>query len=272
MGPEPSARSGFAGGRFAFDRAADYYDRTRSLEPDVMTAVVELLVSELRGRGTCLEIGVGTGRIGIPVAEQGVDLVGLDLSMPMMHRLGAKTAGRVDLPLVQGDALALPFRARGFGAALAAHVLHLIPDWRRAVAEIRRVVRPGGIFVVSDSGALRRGTGVWNEIMGRFRIEAGLPERFPGLNDAAEADEAFASAGASARDLGGVEQKRTYVPETVIDEMERGFYSFTWTLTQEERSRAAGRVRRWARERYGDVRLPQPHALEVRWRAYDLPA
>ena len=52
----------------SFDRAASFYDATRALTPEAMAAVQALLRSELQGRGRCLEIGVGTGRMALPLA------------------------------------------------------------------------------------------------------------------------------------------------------------------------------------------------------------
>ena len=60
----------------SFDRAADRYDETRRLTPEASRATVDLLGSELRGRRPCLEIGVGTGLIALPLHEVGVGMVG----------------------------------------------------------------------------------------------------------------------------------------------------------------------------------------------------
>jgi hypothetical protein len=56
----------------SFDRAATYYDATRGLNPDAMQKVVALLTEEIGGRGPCLEVGIGTGRIGLTLWEAGV--------------------------------------------------------------------------------------------------------------------------------------------------------------------------------------------------------
>ena len=92
-----------------FDRAAEYYDRTRSNPLSIQRRVTELLTAELRPRQPVLEIGVGTGRVALPVHESGVRLVGADLSRPMMERLVAKAGGSPPFSLVQADATRLPF-------------------------------------------------------------------------------------------------------------------------------------------------------------------
>ena len=136
-------------GSRSFERAAPFYDRTRGLPGPTVAAVTRLLTGELTGRGRALEIGVGTGRVALPVHEAGVELVGVDLARAMMAELVTKAGGAVPFPLAQADATALPFPADSFGAALASHVFHLIPSWRAAVLELVRVVRPGGVVLIS---------------------------------------------------------------------------------------------------------------------------
>src|SRR2546421_6181685 len=139
-------------GSIAFDQAADYYDRTRRLDPDVHAAVIDLLAGELRGRGRCLEVGVGTGRIALDLHRSGVAMAGVDLSRPMLDRLVEKGGGMAPFPLAVADATALPAPSRAFGAGLACHVLHLIPQWRAAADELVRVVAPRGVLLVDIGG------------------------------------------------------------------------------------------------------------------------
>lgn len=54
-----------------------------------------MLAGELARRGRVLEVGVGTGQIALPLAEAGVPLAGLDVSMPMVAKLVEKARGRV---------------------------------------------------------------------------------------------------------------------------------------------------------------------------------
>lgn len=122
-------------GRISFDRIAHRYDDTRNLPEEQMEAVLDVLVEELTGAAPVLEVGVGTGRFGVPLQKQGVPLVGVDLAPRMLRRGLRKGLANVLL----GDALHLPFRDRAFDAALSIHVLHLMPDWRGALAEIGRV-------------------------------------------------------------------------------------------------------------------------------------
>jgi SAM-dependent methyltransferase len=136
---------------YSFDRATSYYDATRSLPEDLAAALNTALISagNLLGQGRrCLEVGVGSGRIGLNLLASGVNLVGLDLSRNMLGVLRAKQPGA---RVLLADAAHLPFPAGAFDAVVMVHVLHAIAGWQEAIQEVRRVLRPGGILLHSWS-------------------------------------------------------------------------------------------------------------------------
>ena len=101
-----------------------------------------------------LELGCGTGRVSLPLARAGVDLVGIDRSDAMLGRAAARrrrtrSAGR--LQLVRGDIRALPFAAHAFETVVAPYgVLQSIVRERDLVAtltSVARVLAPGGRLV-----------------------------------------------------------------------------------------------------------------------------
>jgi ubiquinone/menaquinone biosynthesis C-methylase UbiE len=155
-------------GSVGFDRAADYYDRTRGFSPNAFESLMGVLVRELEGRGRCLEIGVGTGLLALPLAERGIPMVGADLAQPMLEKLVEKSGGAAPFPLVQADATALPFRAGALGCAVFRHVLHLIPGWRTVLEELVRVLRAGGRLVIVE-GTFHEGA--WWDVVSRFLEE-----------------------------------------------------------------------------------------------------
>src|SRR5207245_4904067 len=105
-----------------FDRAAARYDATRGFPPETEAEVAALLAAELAGRGRCLEIGVGTGRIAVPLRRSGVDVYGVDISVAIL-REPLRKGESGPLPWVAyADATALPFDDASFGAGLACHV------------------------------------------------------------------------------------------------------------------------------------------------------
>jgi demethylmenaquinone methyltransferase/2-methoxy-6-polyprenyl-1,4-benzoquinol methylase len=97
-----------------------------------------------------LDLATGTADLAIALARRGHTVVGIDLSAGMLALGQGKVAraGLADLiALVQGDVLALPFPKGSFNAASNAFLLRNLPDLRLALAEMARVIRPGGQLV-----------------------------------------------------------------------------------------------------------------------------
>jgi SAM-dependent methyltransferase len=259
-------------GRVSFDRAAAYYDQTRALPAPAIEGVVEVLSTELEGRGRCLEIGVGTGRIALPLSGAGVPMAGVDVSEQMVGRLLAKSGGVSPFPITLADATSLPFRDDTFGAGLSVHVLHLIPRWVEAVDELLRVVRPGGVVLVDLGGPDEP---MFNSLEERFGAAAGLDARKrPGMmHDATDTlDARFASAGCALRFLPPVPFTWEGTLAEFIDRMGNGIYSWTWSADEATRQRAADEVRTWAVAEYGPLDEQRTGEVEIVYRAYDLPA
>jgi SAM-dependent methyltransferase len=85
------------------ERVAQRYDESAAdmFEPAVVDPAVEFL-AELAGDGAALELGIGTGRIALPLAQRGVRVAGIDLSQAMVARLRAKP-GAEDVEVAIGD-------------------------------------------------------------------------------------------------------------------------------------------------------------------------
>jgi ubiquinone/menaquinone biosynthesis C-methylase UbiE len=254
-------------GSIAFDQAAEYYDQTRRLQPDVQAAVIELLARQLAGHGRCLEIGVGTGRMALDLHAAGVPMAGVDLARPMLDQLVRKAGGSPPFPIAVADAIALPWTDGAFGAGLACHVLHLIPTWRAAAEELVRVVRPGGVILVDIGG---EASGMSREVSRYFFAQTRLGTRVrPGLNDIAELDRLMADHGLSARSLPAIVRRAEPTPGAIVQRLEEGILSGCWPLDEEERRAAAAVTREWARERFGSLDSVHPVDLPIVWRAYD---
>ncbi len=132
-------------GRVSFDRIADRYDETRSLPKDIMEQVVDALEMVVDSRKPILDIGVGTGRFGLPLQVRGQDIVGIDVSAKMLGKARAKGLEG----LVRADVCRMPFRDKAFGVAMSVHLLHLISEWRCALGEIARVTSERYVTVAS---------------------------------------------------------------------------------------------------------------------------
>jgi SAM-dependent methyltransferase len=250
----------------SFDRAADYYDKTRSLPAEYAEQVTDLLAAEIRV--PLLEVGVGTGRIALPLVERGIEVFGVDISKEMVDSFLAKDFDHSLLHVGLGDATRLPFATDAFGSAVAVHVLHLIDQWRSLCEEVLRVVEPGGRFVVDYGGW---GTDTWKDIQIHFVEITGIERPRPGATSIDEIDEHMQSLGATHRRLPTITTTRTRSYSELLDRIHDGLYSFTWSLDDATREQAANETREWAAERYGDLDEPRRMEWDVALTAYELP-
>lgn len=108
-------------------------------------------------RGEVLELGCGTGRIALPLARQGVALVGIDRSSAML-RIATERAARLRArrrnhpSFVRGDIRALPFSAGSFAMVVAAYgILQSLVrerDLTATLESVARVLRPSGVLAI----------------------------------------------------------------------------------------------------------------------------
>ena len=123
--------------RISFDRAAEFYDKTRGPPEPVMKQLINRLVNELKGYGNIIDAGVGTGRFAKPLQDSGFDIVGVDIARAMIDKAVEKGVEN----LIRGDACFLPFKDNSFSAAVCVHILHLLSEWKGALHEICRVTQ-----------------------------------------------------------------------------------------------------------------------------------
>jgi ubiquinone/menaquinone biosynthesis C-methylase UbiE len=104
--------------------------------------------------GEFLEIGCGRGagsslllKEFLPATVHAMDL---DLQMIVQARKYLDTTKRQKIHLYVGDVLHIPHQSASVDAVFGFGVLHHLPDWRRGVAEIARVLRPGGIYFLEE--------------------------------------------------------------------------------------------------------------------------
>jgi demethylmenaquinone methyltransferase/2-methoxy-6-polyprenyl-1,4-benzoquinol methylase len=152
------------GVRAMFDRIAPVYDAMNR----VMTAGLdrrwrrETARAVVRPGDAVLDACCGTGDLALAAAREGGRVTGLDFSERMLERARRKAPG---LEWVEGDMLTLPFSDGAFDAATVGFGVRNVDDLDRGVAELRRVLRPGGrlaiLEITQPKGALRPFYRLW---------------------------------------------------------------------------------------------------------------
>ncbi len=246
------------GSSVAFDRAAGFYDATRGFPPGVDERVGELFVAAGGlGRGSrLLEVGIGTGRIALPLARHVGLYTGVDLARAMLGELVRK-ASDVRVRPVRADATRLPFASRAFDAAIGVHVFHLIPGWRSVLKELARVLRPEGLLL--HGGDEQQRGEAWSTW--RRRVEAsfgmenvGVPrERIQSFL----AEEGWRPAG-ERREL---RFARTLRPRELIESVRGRLWSMCWRMSDTQVEQAAAALETDLVTRFGD--LDRPVELEA---------
>lgn len=136
-------------GRSYWEQHAKRYDRATRFLSRPVPRTLELAVAAVKGRPRVLEVAAGTGLLTTAVAPVVGELVATDYAEAMVQQLESRVrdAGLTNVTCEQADLYALRFDAADFDAVVAANVLHLVPDLERALASLRRVLKPGGVLV-----------------------------------------------------------------------------------------------------------------------------
>lgn len=126
---------------------ADIVDAYVSRFGPITDEVARVLADRVAAPGQqVLDLCCGQGKLTEMLCSAGADVTGLDFS-PAMLAFAARAAPQATLR--QGDAAALPFEARSFDAVVCNFGIMHLPDQPAALAEIRRVLRPDGQFVMA---------------------------------------------------------------------------------------------------------------------------
>jgi SAM-dependent methyltransferase len=129
--------------------AAGYDDDCEDLDRAVLEQTVDFLAEQARG-GDALELGIGTGRVALPLAARGVSVRGIDLSAPMVARLRAKPGG-ADLEVLLGDFAHAKVTGSFRLAYLVFNTITNLTSQEEQIACFTNVadhLEPGGRFVV----------------------------------------------------------------------------------------------------------------------------
>jgi SAM-dependent methyltransferase len=133
------------------ERVAERYDESSAdmFEPAVVDPAVDFL-AELAGSGAALELGIGTGRLALPLAQRGIRVHGIDLSEAMVARLRTKP-GAEDIEVTIGDFATTRVEGTFSLAYLVFNTIMNLTTQDEQIACFENVaahLEPGGCFVI----------------------------------------------------------------------------------------------------------------------------
>ena len=254
-----------------YSRNAEDYDKRhgnilgREVIKDIASA------AGLIAGDTLLDFAAGTGRASIGFAKYELTVTSADVSEAMLGKLASRSG---DLPIktVIMDGKRLPFEDDSFDAVSAARVFYLIKDWQGILDEIRRVLKPGGVFLhdwgngdpdedwVRIREALRQqlsSNGIASTFHPGVRSEVTLNEY---LSQIGFSEIAYVSAGEG-------------VPHTLrgfIDLIAQKTCSYLWDVIDEVCEEEVAELTQWASQEFQDLDKPFNLPKHCYWRVFRL--
>ena len=162
----------------SWDKISSTYDeQVRAIDPNILTSYNRLFQEiSIPENPITLDVGCGTGTSTFELAKKcnrkGL-FHGMDLSQKMIEVAEQKATrlGYDNCVFSQGDAEELDYSDSTFDLVTSSHALHLVPDKLKALSEMYRVLKPGGLMALIYSGE-----GHLNEV---FSILKGLEDKYP---------------------------------------------------------------------------------------------
>ncbi len=217
----------------SFDRVAHCYDDTRGMPPDAARAVgaaIAAIAREVSPEPQLLEVGIGTGRIAVPLAEAGVRVTGIDIAPKMLAVLREK---RRDVDVLLAEASRPPLRDGVFDAALFVHILHLVPDAEATLRATARLVHAGGVILFGyDQGRIGQRAEADAIIARAVEDLAGVPIPTHDAHDVARdtADRVLRQLGATVTTASVASWPERARGRTMVERLGRKDYSSSWLI------------------------------------------
>ena len=236
----------------SFDRVASIYDATRGLPESVSEQVTECILHLVSATPDTkfFEPGIGTGRIAVPLIQRGYSYTGVDISEKMMDELRCKVQDVPhNLTLLKANATSLPFEDNCFDVALTVHLLHLIPAWRAVLSEIRRVLKPDGVFLHCHSSASFSGYEIFEKQWKTILQQHEFPLARYGATEA-EVMEVLTEQGGMLEKVTAAEWNSSRTVGELLYAYQGRFFSSSWQIPDNIFSQAIQELKDWALRTY----------------------
>ncbi|HEX9056598.1 MAG TPA: class I SAM-dependent methyltransferase [Ktedonobacterales bacterium] len=247
----------------SFDPVADRYDASRAYPPEVAEAIGAALFAAASAQpgSEILEIGAGTGRIAIPLLALGANVTGVDISPRMLDRLAANLDARKQQEPARGwgllsshvaDLTALPFNAATFDAVVAVHVLHLVAEWKLALDEAFRVLRPHAPFLIGQDRGLDQAARIIQSRWIAITRELGVPAGQLGAGYRDVVAE-LRGRGLTIEESIPVTWTTQRTPRQELTFVADRVWSRTWRVPADAFAESIRRLQTWVDEQFGDT-------------------
>ena len=254
----------------SFDRVSNIYDATRGFPPGVSEQIADYILDLVSATPDTqfFEAGIGTGRIALPILQRGYAYTGVDVSEKMMTELRRKLQGADHrLKLLQADVTSLPFVDDSFDVALAVHVLHLIPNWQQALAEIRRVLKPSGVFLYTDGrnrsldiedAQNNHGRSEFDQQWRSLLVHYGFQHSDYGATRA-EVLDSLRKQGATVETVTAAQWDTEWTVGELLNRYQGRMYSSCWQIPEDVFSQAIADLTDWCLQHYGSLEAEVSH-------------
>jgi SAM-dependent methyltransferase len=254
--------------RVDFSVNAKVYDRRHG------AVLAEDLVQRLAAAGamrsgtSVLDIGAGTGRVAIGLAELACNVVALEPALGMVETLRTKADG-LPIRIIAGEGAQLPFSAGQFDVVVIARVLYLTADWRGVLREAHRVLAVGGRLLHEWGNG--RADEEWVQIREKARAlfeEAGISSPFhPGVRSEREVDDNLNALGfVRSSDL-PIGPGPTLTLAEFLRRLIDGEFSYIWNVPKAVQEQCLPRLKAWSEQRF-DLERSISMPRELSWTVY----
>jgi len=282
----------------SFDRIAHAYDATRGYPNGITGQIIQAIerAANATAQTRFIEVGVGTGRIAFPLASLGHIYTGVDISEKMVEQLQEKIRAAqwqareeawgslpdedtaqsaivhryanpeqlASLRLMMADITALPLRNASFDVAVGVHIFHLVDGWQKAIQEIRRVLRPGGMLLhcwdEHNKLDIADISGEWQKILQSL---GGNTQR-PGASSVHFVTDWLTEQGLQPQKIEAVSWEHAVTPRQILDHTTQRIWSNTWNIPDAIFVPATERLTAWVHEHYRDS-IDTPRVQERRF-------
>jgi SAM-dependent methyltransferase len=257
------------GQRVDFGANAPIYDRRHgaALSADVARS---LCSAGALGRGArVLDVGAGTGRVSIALADLGCDVVAVDPSVPMLSALRSKSAN-TSIPIVAAEGAHLPFRPESFDVVIFARILYVIADWKASLREAFHTIKAGGLLFHEWGNG---GAGeAWVQIREKARRlfeDAGVDNPFhPGAREEGDVDAYLLAHGFVRKEILEAGPGPSTTLRDFLVRVESGELSYIWAVPERVREDCLPKLRAWCEQTF-DLEQLAPMPLALQWAIYE---